>query len=72
MDNTCTFNDFMSSLKPWLSDEYIREAAIESENTIRLLFTDGITDIYHIQDCSPAQVEDIVTQLQKNGIPVRQ
>jgi len=70
MEDTCTFTDFMQSLKPWLSRDYIREAAMDGQGNIRLKFTDGITDTYRITDCSGSQIQIIADLLQGKNIPV--
>ncbi|MFO8048219.1 MAG: hypothetical protein R6U29_04225 [Desulfosudaceae bacterium] len=70
MENTCTFTDFMKSLKPWLSRDYIREAAMDDQGGIHLKFTDGITDIYRVTDCSASQIQEIAALLKQKNIPV--
>lgn len=70
MEDTCTFHEFMKSLRPWLSRDYIREAAMDGQGNIRLRFSDGITDTYRITDCSGNQVREITDLLKKKNIPV--
>ena len=58
-------------MTPWLSTDYIREAYMNEEGRFVLLFTDGIKNIYSIDDCTKAQVGSLLEDLEKKGITVR-
>jgi hypothetical protein len=67
---TCNLSDFMNALTPWLDDDYIRKAYLDDNGYFVLLFTDGVKNIYHITDCEKSQLNDILEDLKKKGIPV--
>jgi predicted glycosyltransferase len=60
----------MNALTPWLDDDYIRKAYLDDNGYFVLLFTDGVKNIYHITDCEKSQLNDILEDLKKKGIPV--
>ena len=68
--NTCTFMDFMHTLKPWLNDDYIRRAHYNDKGTFTLMFVDGGQKVYQVDDCSVAQLNDVIKLLKENGVPV--
>lgn len=65
---TCNLSDFMSSLTPWLNDDYIRKAYLDDKGHFVLLFTDGIKNVYRIEDCSKSQLEAIIEDLKNKGV----
>jgi hypothetical protein len=65
---TCNLSDFMSSLTPWLNDDYIRKAYLDDKGHFVLLFTDGIKNVYRIEDCSTSQLEAIIEDLKNKGV----
>jgi predicted glycosyltransferase len=67
---TCNLSDFMKSLSPWLDDDYIRKACLDENGHFVLLFTDGVKNVYNIEDCKKSQLEEILEELKKKGIPV--
>lgn len=67
---TCSLNDFMEEIKPWLDGDYIREAFIDDKDRFILLFRDGMKNVYHIDDCNREQVEKVLKDLEKKGIKV--
>ena len=67
---TCNLSDFMNALTPWLDDDYIRKAYLDDNDHFVLLFTDGVKNVYHITDCEKSQLNDILEDLKKKGIPV--
>ena len=67
---TCTFIDFMQTLKPWLNDEYIQHAHFDDKGNFTLSFVDGGRKVYQIDDCTAGQLKDAVELLKKNGVPV--
>ncbi|MBT8367596.1 MAG: hypothetical protein KJP23_23125 [Deltaproteobacteria bacterium] len=68
--NTCTFIDFMQALKPWLNDDYIRQARFDDKGNFTLMLMDGGQKVYHVDDCTAAQLKDVVALMKKNGVPV--
>ena len=68
--NTCTFIDFMQALKPWLNDDYIRQARFDDKGNFTLMLVDGGQKVYHVDDCTAAQLKDLVELMKKNGVPV--
>jgi len=67
---TCNLSDFMKSLSPWLDDNYIRKACLDENGHFVLLFTDGVKNVYHIEDCEKSQLEEILEDMKKKGVPV--
>jgi len=67
---TCTFLNFMQALKPWLNDDYIQHARFDDQGNFTLSFVDGGKKVYHVDDCTAAQVKDAVELMKKNGVPV--
>jgi len=67
---TCNLSDFMKSLSLWLDDDYIRKACLDENGHFVLLFTDGVKNVYHIEDCEKSQLEEILEDLKKKGVPV--
>jgi hypothetical protein len=67
---TCTFIDFMQTLKPWLNDDYIHTARIDDKGNFTLMFVDGGQKAYQVDDCTAAQLKDVAELLKKNGVSV--
>jgi len=67
---TCNLSDFMKALTPWLDDDYIRKAYVDENGRFVLLFMDGVKNVYHIEDCEKSQLEAILEDLKKKGVPV--
>jgi len=67
---TCQLSDFMKALTPWLDDNYIRKAYLDDNGRFVLLFTDGVKNVYHIEDCEKSQLKAILEDLKKKGVPV--
>lgn len=67
---TCNLSDFMKALTPWLNDDYIRKACLDDNGHFVLLFTDGVKNVYRIEDCEKSQLEAILEDLKKKGVPV--
>ena len=65
---TCSLHDFMKSLKPWLSQNYIRKAHINADGNFVLDFTDGVRNVYRIDDCNQGQLEDVLSDLREKGL----
>ncbi|MEE4605495.1 MAG: hypothetical protein V2J65_29725 [Desulfobacteraceae bacterium] len=68
--NTCTFIDFMQTLRPWLNDDYIHTARFDDKGNFTLMFVDGGQKVYQVDDCTEAQIKDAVELLKKNGVSV--
>ncbi len=69
---TCSLNDFMEEIKPWLDKDYIREAHIDDNGHFVLQFLDGMKNVYHIDDCNRDQVKRVLKDLKTKGIPVKE
>ncbi|MCK4837658.1 MAG: cell division protein FtsQ [Desulfobulbaceae bacterium] len=67
---SCSLNDFMQELEPWLDNDHIKEAFIDDGGHLTLLFTDGMKNVYGIDDCNKTQVEAVLQDLKDKGIPV--
>lgn len=67
---SCSMNEFMQELAPWLDKDYIREARLDDDGNIVLLFQDGVRDVFHIDDCTKEQVGKIFKDLKDKGITV--
>lgn len=70
--NTCSLNDFMTALEPWLSENYIREAYLNEKGDFVLHFLDNVTDVYRIDDCNEIQIREILLTLENRGVAVTQ
>ena len=68
--NTCTFIDFMQTLKPWLNDNYIRKASFSAEGRFTLTFIDGGCKTYQVDDCTSEHLENTLALLKENGVQV--
>ena len=67
---SCSMNDFMQELAPWLDKDYIREARLDSDGNIVLLFQDGVRDVFRIDDCTKGQIDGIFKDLKGKGITI--
>jgi len=63
-------NDFMQELAPWLDRDYIREAHLDDDGNVVLLFQDGVRDVFQIDDCTKEQIDKIFKDLKDRGITV--
>lgn len=68
---TCMLTDFLESMKPWLSKEYIQMAYVNENDHLVLLFKDNVQNVYNINDCSKMQLKKILTDLESKGIIVQ-
>jgi len=66
----CLVKDFLEELKPWLDGDHIHDATLDKEGRLILHFTDGMKNVYSINDCDPAQMKDILNRLRRAGIKV--
>ncbi|MBI4792517.1 MAG: hypothetical protein HY789_07315 [Deltaproteobacteria bacterium] len=69
---TCSLNDFMEELKPWLDKNHIRKAARDENGHFIVHFVDGMKNVYHIDDCNDAQIKDMMKKLKSRGITVEE
>lgn len=69
---SCSLENFMESLKPWLDDNYIRSVNLDQKGRITFFFIDGVSDTYEITDCDISQVKKVCRDLGAMGIPVRE
>jgi len=60
----------MQALKPWLNRDYIQQARFDDKGNFTLMLVDGGQKLYHVDDCSTAQIEEAVELLKKNGVTV--
>lgn len=72
MMKQCSLRDFMEELKPWLDTNHIRSAELSGGDQFILHFLDGMKNVYRIDDCNEAQIREIVTNLKKKGIAVKE
>lgn len=67
---TCTFNDFIKKLDPWLDDDNIYRAYIDNNGHFVIRFHDGVVNIYRIDDCEKSQLEEILVGLKEKGVRI--
>jgi len=67
---TCSLQDFIDELKPWLDKDHIRSAEIDDQGHMVLHFMDGMKNVYQIDDCNRSQVNEVLGTLKKKGIKV--
>jgi len=67
---TCSLNDFMEEIKPWLDKDYIKEAHLDDKGHFVLNFRDGMKNVYYIDDCNEVQIKKVLKDLKSKGIPV--
>jgi hypothetical protein len=67
---SCSLNDFMAELAPWLDKEHIRSAALDEKGHLVIHFVDGMKNVYHLDDCSTEQVLHTLRKLKKRGVAV--
>ena len=69
---TCSLNEFMEEIRPWLDRDYIRGAHLDDKGRFVLYFLDGMKNVYQIDDCNKSQIESVILDLKKKGIPVNE
>lgn len=70
MQKSCSLNDFMEELSPWLDRDHVKNAHIDGDGRLVLFFLDGMRHVYSITDCNKSQVENILDDLRGKGIAV--
>jgi len=68
---SCSLNDFMEEIKPWLDRDHIRSAEVDAEGRVILYFLDGMKNVYQVDDCNRAQVVKVLDDLRRKGIEVQ-
>ena len=68
---TCSLNDFMQEINPWLDKDYIRGAHLDDKGHFVLEFVDGMRNVYYIDDCNEAQIKGVMQDLKSKGITVK-
>lgn len=69
---SCSLDNFMESLKPWLDSKYIRSINLDKDGKITFFFVDGVSDTYEITDCEMSHIKKICKDISDQGIPVRE
>jgi len=69
---TCSLNDFMQELKPWLDKDHIRKAEMDEKGHLVVHFLDGMKNVYYIDDCNASQVHGVLKELKSKGIEVEE
>ncbi len=69
---TCSLNDFMEIITPWLSSEYLKSVYKDDKDHLLLLFRDGVKDVYQIEDCTEEQLREVLEHFKGNGIQVEE
>ena len=67
---TCSLNDFMSELTPWLDKDHIRKVDLDDKGHFVVHFMDGMKNVYDIDDCNREQVSKVLADLKARGITV--
>lgn len=67
---SCSLNDFLKELAPWLDKDHIRKVQWEDGGRLTVFFLDGMRNVYQIDDCSREQVLAALDGLKKRGIPL--
>jgi len=68
---SCSLNDFMEEIKPWLDRDHIRSAEVDEQGRVVLHFLDGMKNVYLVDDCNRAQVGRVLDDLRRKGIEVQ-
>ncbi len=70
MKKSCSLNDFMQELTPWLDRDHIKSARLDGNGHLVLLFLDGMQHVYDITDCNRSQIDGVLAELEKKGIVI--
>ena len=68
---TCSLNNFIEEMTPWLSGDYIREVYLDEKGNVIVEFLDGVRNGYSIDDCTLAEVKAALKDLKEKGLTVR-
>ena len=66
----CNLSDFIETMEPWLSSDYIRRVRIDKNRDLKIFFTDGASNTYHIDECNDTQFQNIIHKFQEKGISI--
>ena len=69
---TCSLNQFLEELNPWLDKDYVSMAYLDENNHFVLEFNDGTKNVYHIDDCNREQIKATLKDLHSKGIKVKE
>ncbi len=69
---SCSLNEFMAELKPWLDKDHIRLATVDKDGLMVVHFMDGMKNIYEIDDCNREQIAAVLKDLKAKGISVEE
>lgn len=67
---SCSLSKFIQVIEPWLSKDYIRKACLEENKHLKLIFEDGVSNTYRIDDCTKSQLEAILADMQDKGVQI--
>lgn len=67
---TCSLNDFMAELTPWLDKDHIRAVGLNDKGHFVVHFMDGMKNVYDVDDCNREQVQKVLAELKARGIAV--
>ena len=67
---SCSLNDLMEEIKPWLDRDHIRQAEVDAQGRVVLHFLDGMKNVYQVDDCNRAQIAKVLDDLRHRGIAV--
>ena len=67
---TCSLNDFMAELTPWLDKDHIHKVDLDDKGHFVVHFMDGMKNVYDIDDCNREQVSKVLADLKARGITV--
>lgn len=65
---TCSLDDFMNEMQPWLDREHIRKAYMNEQGHFVIQFEDAMEKVYNIDDCNREHIEEILKDLAGKGI----
>lgn len=65
---TCSLDDFITEMQPWLDNDHIRKAYLDEQGHFVLQFQDAMQKVYNINDCNREHVEEILKDLAHRGI----
>lgn len=67
---SCSLNDFINEITPWLDKDYIQAAGCDDSGHFVLQFLDGTKNVYIIDDCNQEQVTAVLDDLKGKGITI--
>jgi hypothetical protein len=68
---TCSLDDFMAEMQPWLDTDHLRNAHLNEHGHFVLQFQDGMQKVYDIDDCNLEHVRKILKDLAARGISTK-